>query len=202
MERATFLLESTGTRISCLLNPETLILRRAAGVRPRRISGGKLAGTPLRDDPLIVVGGGRTEIHLDLLFDIDLAGSSQVVEDVRELTRPLWELAETRAAPGTPPEPLLFVWGKAWSIPAVVDALSERLERFDASGLPSRSWMRIRLLRVDWTLDPARAENRRPDAEALSSAAGGGGAADTVEEAMLLSEFMTGSPNDWREFLE
>jgi hypothetical protein len=41
-----------------------------------------------------------------------------------------------------------LVWGKAWNIPGVVAAISERLEQFTASGVPRRSWLRMRLLRV------------------------------------------------------
>jgi hypothetical protein len=36
MERVAFLLERSGERISCLLNPENLEARRTAGVRTRR----------------------------------------------------------------------------------------------------------------------------------------------------------------------
>ena len=41
-----------------------------------------------------------------------------------------------------------LVWGKSWNVPAVVVAVAERFERFDASGSPQRSWLRLRLLRV------------------------------------------------------
>ena len=35
MERVAFVVESTGERLGCLLNPESLVLRRLAGIRPR-----------------------------------------------------------------------------------------------------------------------------------------------------------------------
>lgn len=35
MERVAFLIEPTGERLGCLLNPESVILRRAAGLQPR-----------------------------------------------------------------------------------------------------------------------------------------------------------------------
>ena len=35
MERVAFIVDATGERIDCLLNPETLAVRRQAGVRPR-----------------------------------------------------------------------------------------------------------------------------------------------------------------------
>ncbi len=150
MERVAFLLEETGERIPCLLNPESVVIRRLAGVRARRSSTGPLTGAGLKDDPLIYTGGGTTEINLDLLFDVSIAGSSITTGDVRDLTSPLWELAEGSAEEnGLIHPPLVrFVWGKAWNIPGVVVAVAERLEEFSAEGIPGRSWLRMRLLRV------------------------------------------------------
>jgi hypothetical protein len=87
----------TGERIACMLNPEDLIVRRLAGVRPRRSAGGPLTGAGLADDALLFTGGGTTELHLNLLFDVSLASSSAKITDVRDLTYPLWQLAENAA---------------------------------------------------------------------------------------------------------
>ena len=57
MERVTFLLDETAQRISCLLNPDSLVLRRTAGARTRTLLGGRLTGTGLADDPLLFTGG-------------------------------------------------------------------------------------------------------------------------------------------------
>ncbi len=150
MERVAFLLEESGNRLGCLLNPESLVMRRTAGVQPRRTLGGQLTGERLADDPLLYTGGGTTELRFDLLFDVTLAGSSIESDDVRDLTRPLWELAEnSRGDDGTGRPPLVrFVWGKSWNIPGVVAAVAERLEQFTPEGAPQRSWLRMRLLRV------------------------------------------------------
>jgi hypothetical protein len=150
VERACFLLEETGQRISCLLNPDNLVVRRASGITTRRSIGGRLTGTGLADDPVLFTGGGRTELDLELLFDTSIVGSTVVATDVQTLTRPLWELAENVA--GTDGAARLrtvrLVWGKSWNVPAVVIAVAERFERFDPSGSPQRSWLRLRLLRV------------------------------------------------------
>jgi hypothetical protein len=132
------------------LNPESVVIRRLAGVHSRRSSTGPLTGAGSKDDPLIYTGGGTTEINLDLLFDVSIAGSSIATEDVRDLTSPLWELAEGAAQENglTQPPVVRFVWGKAWNIPGVVVAVAERLENFSADGVPGRSWLRMRLLRV------------------------------------------------------
>lgn len=150
MERVAFLIEGTNERLGCLLNPESLVVRRLAGVRPRRSATGRLTGAELADDPLLYTGGGTTELTLDLLFDVSLAGSSIATEDVRDLTGPLWRLAENSAQPGGygAPPVVRFIWGKSWNIPVVVVAAAERLEHFTPEGIPRRSWLRLRLLRV------------------------------------------------------
>jgi hypothetical protein len=145
-----FLVEETGVRLSALLNPDTLVVRRTAGVQPRRAPGGPLTGAGLADDPLLFTGGGRTELDLHLLFDVSLAGSSVTTTDVRDLTAPLWALAENAGVErGQARPPLVrFVWGKSWSIPGVVVAVAERFEAFSALGAPQRSWLSLRLWRV------------------------------------------------------
>jgi hypothetical protein len=72
MERVTFLVERTGDRIPCLLNPEALEVRRSAGIVRRRGAGGAIIGNPRTDDPLVATGGGVTEYVLKLLFDVDV----------------------------------------------------------------------------------------------------------------------------------
>jgi hypothetical protein len=177
MERVALVVEATGERLSCLLNPEQLVLRRRAGVHARGAAAGGLGGLESRDDPLVYGGGGHTELELDLLFDTELdtgrppvsatapdltdganedaafAPSAPRWRDVRELTAPLWELAETpRELPAGNrfhARLVRFVWGKAWNVPGVVTAVAERLERFGPEGQPTRSWLRLRIVRVD-----------------------------------------------------
>src|SRR5512143_1789416 len=106
MERVAFLLEPSGERLGALLNPETLVVRRTAGLRPRRALSGGIAGGGSMDEPLLFTGGGTTELLLELLFDVSLLGSSVQTEDVRDLTQPLWRLAEnseTEGGFGRPP---------------------------------------------------------------------------------------------------
>ena len=151
MERVAFLIEETNERLGCLLNPEGLVMRRKAGVRARRSATGHLTGTGLTDDPLLFTGGGRTELQFDLLFDVQLGGSSVTDPDVRALTRPLWNLAEhaagSEAQRGLPL--VRFVWGKSWNILGAVVAVAERLEHFTQAGVPQRSWIRLLFLRLD-----------------------------------------------------
>lgn len=53
VERVAFLVEPTGTRISCLLNPQSLVIRRQAGIKVRHSLGGGLTGAGLADDALL-----------------------------------------------------------------------------------------------------------------------------------------------------
>jgi hypothetical protein len=145
-----------------MLNPEDLVVRRLAGVRPRRSSGGALTGAGLADDPLLFTGGGMTELHLNLMFDVALAGSSTPVTDVRDLTFPLWQLAENAADEqnyGRPPL-VRFVWGKSWNIPGIVAAVAERLDYFAPEGEPLRSWLSMRFLRVAESASAVTADRR------------------------------------------
>jgi hypothetical protein len=154
MERAAFLIEASNERISCLLNPEHVVVQRNAGIRPRQSLSGQLTGRYRSDDPLLYTGGGRTEITMNLLFDVSLLGSSISAEDVRMLTRPLWNLSENHfrrvAAPHYIQPPVVrFIWGKAWNIAGVIAAVSERLEYFNERGIPQRSWIRLMMLRTE-----------------------------------------------------
>jgi hypothetical protein len=113
------------------------------------------------------------------------------VMDVRSLTQPLWALAET----GEPvdgavaPQRVRFIWGKSWNVPGVVIAVAERLERFDADGVPQRSWLSLRLRRVEEQTDtgaPPR-QPTTPQFEIDSSSPGDAdGNADTDLDSVTL----------------
>jgi hypothetical protein len=173
MERVAFLLEATGERIGCLLNPSGLVIRRLAGVQPRRGATGQLTGTGLPDNPLLFTGGGRTELELDLLFDVSLAGSTITTADVRDLTRPLAGLAENQAGQDRSHQPprVRFVWGKSWNIPGIVSATSERFEQFTPEGAPQRSWLRMRLLRIGDAAEVERSARSVPVSVTVAPAA-------------------------------
>lgn len=210
MERAAFLIEESGERIPCLLNPASLVVRRVAGIRPRLSIGGPLTGAGLDDSPLHFTGGGTTEITMDLLFDVSLARLAPSPENVRELTEPLWRLAENQRKPGTygRPPTVRFVWGKAWNILGVIAAVAERLEYFTQAGTPRRSWLRLRMLRAgevepveiptplpastsevlgDWPLD----ENQMERYDVLGN---GEGSAERPDAIAVACGF---APEDW-----
>lgn len=185
MERVTFLIEQTGDQLACLLNPESLVVRRKAGVRARESASGQLTEAGLTDRPLLFTGGGTTEVELELLFDVALAGSSITTRNVRELTSPLWNLAENREETGYGRPPLIrFIWGKTFNLPGIVVGVAERLERFTGEGIPTRSWMRMRVVRVDeQALDRGRSDSSPSPAslrETAAEASPGEGSMHTV----------------------
>ncbi len=161
MERVAFLIEDTGQRISCLLNPETLTMRRSAGLQPRRSVSGPMSGAGQSDDPLLYTGGGRTELDFQMLFDVTVAGSSIQTQDVRDLTGPFWLLAENASgAQGRRPPAVRFIWGKTWNLLGVVTSVAERFENFTPEGMPTRSWLHMRFVRIPDRPEPA--ENVAP----------------------------------------
>jgi hypothetical protein len=217
VDRVAFLVEDSKERLGCMLNPETLELRRRAGLAQR--DAGRAGTGATGDDALLATGGGLTELRLDLLFDVQLAGSSIASTDVRDLTGPLWRLAENRTAgPGHGRVPRVrFIWGKHWNIPGVVAAVAERLDRFSSAGAPQRSWLRLRLLRVEDASTPpvAQAPPVLPDPEspppgpAISSPLPAAAAMHVVlgagdgdgrgsERLDAIAQRMYGDPTVWR----
>jgi hypothetical protein len=160
MDRVFFHIERTGERISCLLNPETVLVSRRGGVRNRSHEAGELSMGTGDHEPLVFTGGGRTVIELQLLFDVDEAGTTgaglratdgEAGPDVRTTTSRLWRLAENSASEGGGRRPPLVrvVWGVSWNIVGVIAAISERLDRFAPTGRPLRSWVAVRLVQLD-----------------------------------------------------
>ncbi|MBM7488811.1 hypothetical protein JOD64_000033 [Micromonospora luteifusca] len=215
MERVAFLIDSSGERVDCLLNPETVQVTRLAGVRHRGVAGGQLTGSGLADDPLVFTGGGRTELVLDLLFDVDFVEAQVRPADVRVLTRPLWMLAENSTAEhGWLRPPLVrLVWGKTWNVPGVIIAVAERFDAFTGTGSPRRSWLRLKLVRAAESADQAEAGFAEELAAASTPTAApgsaviaaGDGAAEPGRSGVrfdLLANDALGSPLRWRLLAE
>lgn len=214
MERVAFLIENTNTRLSCLLNPadwqDGFVMERRSGAV--RLEDGALTNTDASDSPVVYRNRGDTRLSLKLMFDVSLAGSSIQVTDVRELTRPLWEMAEyvTQHRRYAELPRVRFIWGRAWNLPVVVDAVAERFERFSPQGVPQRSWMSLRLLRTGESPAPEQPAARLPGSaqasvvEALPQedhtwgvheVLGGGVLGERLDQ---LAEHYYGDPSLWR----
>ncbi|MFL5674993.1 MAG: hypothetical protein ACJ779_08305 [Chloroflexota bacterium] len=203
MERVAFIVEETGDRIDCLLNPDSVVVRRQSGLRRRRTAGGIVTGTNLADDPLMATGGGRTELELELLFDVTISPTEPPIDNVQDLTRPLWTLAENAGAESTFGAPPLvrFVWGKTWNVPTVVLSVAERFERFTTTGVPERSWLHLRLSRVG---EPAasRAEAAPPTPSADTAPPPSATPLPDIPEDQLTFHEVTGGEDEPGERLD
>ena len=197
MERVAFVVEDTGERIDCLLNPESLEVKRLAGIRSRDLDAPLLIGPDRTDDPVRFTGGGRTELQFDLMFDVAFVEGRTPPGDVRELTGRLWNLCENTArVNGSVRPPLVrLVWGRSWNVPGIVVAIGERFEGFTAGGAPVRSWLRIKLVRVDEPRATAPAEV----APVAVQAQGDGSTGARLD---LLAAESLGDPLRWRELAD
>lgn len=229
MERVTFLVENN-ERLSCLLNPETVIMRRTTGVRPRESLNGLISTDGSGDNPLLFTGAGTTTIDLDLVFDVSIPGSSIVSQNVRDLTQPIWNLAENHQRSDRTYRPAIcrFIWGKSWNIPGVISAIAEKLESFSSQGIPRRSWLRLRLIRMQEQPASSLLENEMwptEEQQTLSSLIDGQSLPETLNvqkensfpdmlsaqpelpenayERIDLSAFhLTGDPHQWRDIAD
>lgn len=245
MERVAFLIEESGERVFAMINPDELTFERQSGVRMRRRHDRPLASARRSDDPMIYVGGGITDLKLNLLFDVDLLtrsstsfsqapdfrtnlqappaearippsispdegegavtegdaaattppGAPLSVKDVRELSGPLWRLAENGSgdAVSDGPPSVHFIWGAAWNVPCIVISLAERFDQFSADGTPLRSWMRIHVRR---TRLPTRAA-RAPDLSISPRTRSHGGRSDaSLPESVVLTDPASSSRPD------
>lgn len=215
MERVVFLDDQTGAQVQCLLNPETITLRRTAGLTELPFDGAPVGATGLSDTPVVATGGGRTEIELDLLFDVDLLTGDAPPDDVRTLTLPLWRLCENsvevKARRQVPHVWLL--WGRAWSLLCVIEAIAERFDSIAPSGAPGRSWIRLRARRVNdsvLTLEPT-APATTPSSQGTPGAdrataitvTGDGATTDDLGARIdLIAAELVGDPAAWPELCE
>jgi hypothetical protein len=212
MERVAFLIEPEDLRISCLLNPETVVIQRTAGIRSRESIGGPLTGPGMADSPLLFTGGGQTWIELELLFDVNLPGSALRTTDVRDLSGLFFSLSENREdvdGVSRPPR-VRMVWGKSWNIPGVITHVAERLDCFSASGVPARSWMKLRMRRVtdelmefpslfDWLNDLEASQSIMDRLETTTLAASDRELTVPFSERLdLLARRFYGNPALWR----
>ena len=188
MDRVFFHVERTGERISCLLNPETVLVTRRGGVRNRSHEAGELSMGTGDHEPVVFTGGGRTVVELQLLFDVEADGRAGARRegadgddgpDVRTTTSRLWRLCENSASKDGARQPPIvrLVWGVSWNVVGVIAAISERLDRFAPSGRPLRSWIAVRLLQLDEEIatDPERVDSPRAQVTQMPGPVGADG---------------------------
>ncbi len=242
MERVAFLIEQSGERVFAMINPEELTFERQSGVRMRQRNQRPLASARRSDDPMIYVGGGVTDLKLNLLFDVDLLARSSPsfsqapdvrtnlqappseartpllispndaltaaddgarappsaplgVTDVRDLSGPLWSLAENGAGDTLSDGPPIvhFIWGAAWNVPCIAISVAESFDQFSPDGTPLRSWVRIHLRRTRLLERVVRT----PDLSIMPQPRSGGGRSDaSIPESVVLTDPISSSRPD------
>lgn len=233
MERVAFLIEQSGERVFAMINPEELTFERQSGVRMRQRNQRPLASARRSDDPMIYVGGGVTDLKLNLLFDVDLLTRSSpsisqappseartprsispngaltaagdgtrappsappALTDVRDLSGPLWSLAENGAGDTLSDGPPIvhFIWGAAWNVPCIAISVAESFDQFSPDGTPLRSWMRIHLRRTCLLERIVRT----PDLSILPQPRSGGGRNDaSIPGSVVLTDPISSSRPD------
>ncbi len=214
MDRIVFLVEETKEQVPCLLNPETVTIRRWSGISEVALDQAPLSQNTSSDTPITLTGGGRTELDLDLLFDVDLTPPATPCDDVRLLTIPLWRLTENAVQVGDLRciPTVWILWGRQWSVRCVIESIAERFELIGPNGAPRRSWVSLRARRVsDATRTPEAADAHVPTTKPLpsrdaptavvASGDGGGGGYWGARPDLLATE-LTGDPARWREVCE
>jgi hypothetical protein len=192
MERVAFLVEASGKRIDCMLNPDSVVIRRQAGVSTRSVDGKPLNGIGMSENALVYTGGGTTQLALELLFDVTQSGLNVKSDNARDLTAPLWQLTENVVGTdGFASLPLVrFVWGKSWNIPGIITTISERLEAFTPDGKPQRSWLKLRLIKVNEPKSQTKSSRFLPTSFKLPEKI-----RDIPEEQLRYHQIMSGSSN-------
>src|SRR5262245_44840159 len=99
-----------------------------------------------------------------------------------------WALAENVPVEDGYSRPPLarFIWGKSWNIPGVIAEVAERLEYFTPEGIPRRSWLRMRMLRVaEAPAQPhtARSSNLAPAPPTAGTSSAGAVSAPSIRRA-------------------
>jgi len=121
--------------IKVQFNPTEYTLSKSAQIAEIAIPG--------LDSPILqFVRGQNEKLTLDLFFDTTREGMGDNVRDVRELTRPVYQLVkiqpETHALPR-----ITFSWGEGLSFHAVVESIQQKFGLFNAKGIPLRATLSV-----------------------------------------------------------
>lgn len=148
MERIVFLVESLDLRISCMLNPETIIINRNSGISNINTLNTQTNSNLYRNNE-------NTWVDMELLFDTTLPNYIDIDKDVRTITGKFYQMSKRSNLNinGYRQPVVRMIWGKGWNQPGIVSDIAERLDYFDNSGIPRRSWLKLRLILLDEEVD-------------------------------------------------
>jgi len=138
------------SNITVQFNPAEYTLTKGAQIAEINIPG--------IDSPILqFVRGQNEKLTLDLFFDTTPTGMGEgPVRDVRELTRPVYELVKIQGRHHAPPR-IRFVWGAGLSFRAIVESIQQKFTVFNPKGIPLRATLSV-TFREYKTLDDQLAE--------------------------------------------
>lgn len=118
--------------ITVQFNPAEYTLQKGAQIAEIAIPG--------IDSPILqFVRGQNEKLTLELFFDTTAVGMGVApVVDVRDLTRPVYELVRIQGNTHAPPR-IRFVWGQGLSFRAIVESIQQKFTVFNPQGIPLRA---------------------------------------------------------------
>jgi hypothetical protein len=122
--------------ITVQFNPTEYTLAKGAQIAEINIPG--------IDSPILqFVRGQNEKLTLELFFDTTQVGMGESpVQDVRELTRPVYELVKIQGNTHAPPR-VRFVWGRGLSFRAIVESIQQKFTVFNPQGIPLRATLSV-----------------------------------------------------------
>jgi nucleoid-associated protein YgaU len=118
-------------RLDVQFNPTEYTLEKGAQIAEIAIPG--------IDSPILQFIRGQNErLTLDLFFDTTREGNT----DVRDRTKPFYQLVKVQPATHAPPR-IRFVWGEGLSFKAVVENVRQQFTLFSKAGIPLRATLSV-----------------------------------------------------------
>jgi hypothetical protein len=97
------------------------------------------------DSPILqFVRGQNEKLSLELFFDTTEDGMGEGARDVRELTKPFYQLVKIQPKTHAPPR-IRFIWGQGLSFKAIVESVQQKFDLFNPNGVPLRATLTLSL---------------------------------------------------------
>jgi nucleoid-associated protein YgaU len=148
------------------------------------------------DSPILQFIRGQAEtISIELFFDTTEDGMGDNVTDVRDRTRPFYQLVKIQPKTHAPPR-IRFTWGQGLSFKAIVDSVQQSFDLFNPAGIPLRATLTLSMKEYK-TLEEQLSELKPESADHTKTYA--------VQRGDTLSRIASreyGNPALWREIAD
>jgi nucleoid-associated protein YgaU len=121
--------------IKVQFNPTEYTLNKGAQIAEIAIPG--------LDSPILqFIRGQNEKLTLDLFFDTTEHGMGEAAKDVRDLTKPVYQLVKIQSKTHAPPR-IRFTWGESLSFKAIVESIQQKFTLFNPLGIPLRATLSV-----------------------------------------------------------